>query len=101
MKTSAEDVVQVLLLSSEVLALTGHLESERVAVEPQALLGVAYDYGGVIYAQEQFVRWLAPLCCSFVGRKLQNLERVTVRVFEVERFDSGCRFYGFRKRLGT
>src|SRR5262249_50816378 len=86
---------------SEVLAVAGDFESKRVPVELQALLRVGHHDGRMVYPKKQLVRGLMPFWRAFVRRKLQNLERVTVRVFEVERSDSGRRLDRLGKRLWT
>src|SRR5262249_2391066 len=83
----AENVVQVLLLGSEVLALSSDPQAERVTVEVDAPLGVRHYDRRVVDAEEKSIGVYRPLGGALVGWKLKYLERLAVRGLEVERGD--------------
>ena len=85
----AEHVVEMLLLVSVVLALSGDLEAQGVPIELQAGLCIADDDGGMVDPQEQSVHRAMPFRTALPLRKLENLQNMTIRVFEIERLDSG------------
>src|SRR2546423_521842 len=81
-------LVQAFLLGLVALAPAGDLETERVAVELQALLGVAHDDRRVIDPEEDAIARPLPAGFALPGGELENLERVAVRVLEGERADA-------------
>src|SRR5206468_4706304 len=86
-KACAKDVVQALLLRPVVLALACHSEAERVPVAAEALRRVADDDRRVVDAEEEAIARLVPLQIPLAPREPQDLERVAVRILEVERAD--------------
>src|SRR5436309_6830843 len=89
MQPGSEDIVQMFLLRTVVLALSGHSHSEYVTVELQTAVGIPYDDRRVINAKEHFVAWTMPFVQALVRRKLENFHRVTVRILEIESPDAG------------
>src|SRR5215469_18976517 len=85
-----EDVVQMLLLGAIVFALTGDPHAQQIAIKTQACFCVTHHNGGVIDTEEKLVRRPVPFFSSLIRRELQNLERMTIRVFEIESLDSRC-----------
>ena len=63
---SAENVVEVLLLGSVVLADTADSHAEQIAIEMQARLGVGDDYCRVVDSQEESATSL-PLQLAFAA----------------------------------
>src|SRR6516165_6775716 len=72
------------LFRAVVFASTGHTESKQVAVELQTGVGVGDGDRGVVDPEKKTIRGLVPLGISFVGRKLQDFQRMIVRVPEIE-----------------
>src|SRR6266567_9574778 len=66
-------IVQMLLLGSVVLALSGHMHSEQVAVEPDAGVGIPHHDCRMVNAEKQPVCGAVPLLQTLVWRKLQYL----------------------------
>src|SRR5262245_49669093 len=93
----------MLLLRTVVFALTDHFHPQHVAVELQTRLGVAYHDRRVVDSEEEFVwvlfRQAAPLRVALVARELQNLQRMSVWVLEVECLDPACVFVPIRQAL--
>src|SRR5439155_15760165 len=98
-KPGAKDVVQVFLLHPVVLTFSNLLEAEGVSIEPEARPRVADDDRGVIDAEEQVPRVAMPLCVAFTGREREDLERMLVRILEVECLDSRSILVPLRQRL--
>src|SRR5262245_16522591 len=86
-QTCAKDVVQALLLGPVILTLTSHAKAERVPITAKALSGVADDNCRVIDTKEKPVARSVPSLISLAYGKPQDLERMAVRVLEVERAD--------------
>src|SRR5262249_3013140 len=77
------------LFDPRVVTCADNGKSEQVAVEPQTRVGIADGDGAMIYAEEQLVRGGMPLRLPFVGREVDELQRVAVGIPEVEGFDAG------------
>src|SRR2546428_10130488 len=99
MQPGSEDIVQMFLLCAVVLALSSHSHSEYVTVELQTAVGIAYDDRRVINAKEHFVAWTMPSVQALVRRKLENFQRVTVRILEIEGPDTGRVLVPLRQAL--
>src|SRR5215813_2371280 len=80
---------QMFLFDPRVVTFADNGKSEQVAVEPQTRVGIADDDGAMVYAEEQLVRRGMPLRLPFVGREVDNFQRVAVGISEVEGFDAG------------
>jgi hypothetical protein len=78
------------LLGTVVFALTDDPHAQQIAIKVQALFCIAYHYGGVITPKEELVGGLVPFFSSLIWRELENLKRLTIRVSEIESFDSRC-----------
>src|SRR5215472_14185863 len=78
------------LLSAVVFALADDSHTQQIAIKTQAFFCVAHHNGGVINTKEELVRGVVPFFSSLIRRELQNLKRMTIRVFEIESFDSCC-----------
>src|SRR5206468_211628 len=87
-QVGAKHIVQMLLLGSIVLALSGHMHAEQVAVELNAGVGVRHHYCCMVDTEEQLFRWTVPLLQAFVRRELQHLNRMPIWILEVERRDT-------------
>src|SRR5215469_17283968 len=85
-----EDVAQMFLLGTVVFALADDPHAQQIAVEVKACFGVVHRNGGVINPEEELVGGPMPFVGSLVRRELQNLKRMTIRVSEIESFDSRC-----------
>src|SRR2546427_5369308 len=97
----AKHVVQVLLFGPIVLALSGDVHSEEVAVELDASVGVPHHDGGMVDAEKQLVAGMGavPLLQTLVRRELQHLYRMPIGILEVERRDAGRILVPVRKPL--
>ncbi len=71
------------LFNALVVAFPGHPQSQQIAVEGEAPIGIPHHDGGVIDAEEEGLPVL-PARVALIGRELQNLERMAVRITEVE-----------------
>ena len=71
---SPEDVVQVLLLGSVVLALADDAHAERVAIEPQARFRVGHHDRRVVDAEEEPFGRRRQRASPLPARELQDLE---------------------------
>src|SRR6266536_3774474 len=92
-------IVQMLLLGSVVLALSGHMHSEQVAIELDASVGVPHHDCRMVNAEKQPVCRAVPLLQALVRRKLQHLHRVPIWILEVERRDARRVLVPVRKAL--
>src|SRR6516162_4299540 len=90
MQVRSEDIVQVLLLEAVVVTFTGNVQAQEIAVELQASISIRYGNGRVVDAEEQPAVSLLPLRITLARRELQNLQRMTVAIAEVECLDAGC-----------
>src|SRR5215813_10946760 len=86
---SAGDSGQMFLFDPRVVTCADNGKSEQVAVEPQTRVGIADGDGAMVYAEEQLARGGMPLRLPFVGREVDELQRVAVGIPEVEGFDAG------------
>ncbi len=98
-QVSAKHVVQVLLLGSVVLALSGHMQAEQVAVELNAGFGIPHHNCGMVDAEKELVASAVPLLRPLIGRKLQHLNRMPIWILEVERRDARRVLVPIRKAL--
>src|SRR5215831_4184073 len=94
-----EHVRQMLLFDAIILALPGYPQSKQVPVEPQTGLGVAHRDRRVVDPHEQLVSRPMPLWIAFIRGELQDLQRMAVRIFEVERPYAGGVLVPIRQAL--
>src|SRR5215472_5885219 len=87
------------LFDPRVVTCADNGKSEQVAVEPQTRVGIADGDGAMVYAEEQLVRGGMPLRLPFVGREVDELQRVAVGIPEVEGFDAGGIYIPIGKAL--
>src|SRR5262249_21808874 len=73
----------MLLLSPEVVALSRHTQTKQVVIEPEALTGARNHDGSVVDPEKESIRGV-PARFPLVGRKLEDLEGVTIGIPEVE-----------------
>jgi hypothetical protein len=73
----------VLLLGTIVHALTDELETEKITIEFKASPGVCDYDGGVINAQKEPTVGILPTRITFVRRKIDDLQVVTVGILGV------------------
>ena len=99
MESGAKHIVQALLLGSVVGAVASHAKPKRVPIEPQARVRIGDDNRRVVDAEKQPAFGCLPLRVAFAGGELQDLERMTVGVLEVERLDSARRDVPIREPL--
>jgi hypothetical protein len=60
--------------------------------ELETAFSIGHHDRSVIDPEKKFVGWAMPLCRPFVRRKMQDFERMSVGIFEVEgRNSSGVR----------
>jgi len=87
----AENVVQMFLFRTVIIAGPGDGKPKTVAIKSQAFLRVAYAYGCVIDAKEKFagLRQVAPFLQSLAIGELQYFKDVVVEILEVECLDTG------------
>jgi hypothetical protein len=79
----------MLLLGAVVLAAARDAETQRVAIEGEARLGIADHDRGVVDAQEEPPVGLLPARVALPLREGDQLEEVSVRVAKVEGLDAG------------
>src|SRR2546428_1397297 len=94
-------MVQVFLFRAIVLTLAYHRESEDIAVKLQTVFRVPHDNGGMINAEEELLRGAMPFRGAFVRGKLQDFERVSIRIFEVKGLNARGLGVPLREPLGT
>ena len=88
----AKHVVQMLLLEAVVVTLAGNMKTQKVAVERKTGAGVGDRNSCVVDSEKQPAIGLLPFRIALALRELQNLQRMTIRVTEVEGLDpSGIR----------
>ena len=87
-QSSAEDLIQVLLLNSVIITHARDFHAQPVAVKSQALIGVRNDNRGVINAQKHIISRALPLRITFARREPNDLEHVVLGITKIERFDS-------------
>jgi len=86
---SPEDVVQVLLFGTVVLALADNLHPQQVAIEMKARIGVGHGNSRMVDSEEQPIAPV-PLRQSLICGELQDFQGVAVRILEIKRLDAGC-----------
>src|SRR6516165_3692867 len=79
----SEDVIQMLLLRTPVLAFSSNREAEDVAPEVQTCVGVGDHDGRVVDAEKESALGLPPWL-PLARRKLEDFQGVAIRVLEVE-----------------
>src|SRR6516164_6347820 len=83
-QTGPENIVEAFLLRTVIFALSRDFHSEPVPIELQTRLCFRNDDSGVIYSQKEFGGGGVPLGISLIGRQPEDLERVTIRIPEIE-----------------
>src|SRR5215471_7780155 len=97
-ETGPENIVESFLFRTVVFTLSRDFHPEPVPIEFQTRLCFRNDDGSVIYSQKQLVGSDVPLRIALVGRKPEDLQRVTVHVAEIECADAaGIRVPGRQK----
>src|SRR5580765_41021 len=95
----AKHVVQVLLLGAIVLALSSHMHAKQVAVKLDAGVRIPHNDGGMVDTQKKLIRGTVPLLQALIRRELQHLNRMAIRILEVERRDARRVLVPVRKAL--
>src|SRR5271157_337811 len=95
----SEDIIEMLLLYSPVLAFSCDGETEDVPPEAQAHVRVGDHDRGVVDAKEKAAVFRMPPWVPLARRKLEDLQRVTVRVLEVKGANPACLGVPIRKAL--
>ena len=97
----SENLVQMLLFSSEIFAFARFTQSEQVAIKFQTSVGVRNPNRSVIDAEKQSVGLLLPARIAFARRKINDLQVVLVGIAKIERLNPGSGFDRRRQRLRT
>src|SRR5712692_1194920 len=97
----AEHIVQMFLLGAIVFACSRDSQTEQLAIELEAGVGVGDHDGGVVDPQKEPVVGALPLRSTFTIGELQNLHGMFVGVFEIESLDSARVFVPIRQPLRT
>src|SRR5215510_1698040 len=85
--TDARHGREPFLLGAPVLAGTGDAQTQPAAVKVEARLSVSHDNSGMINPEEQAIL-LLPARVALAGRELNQFERMTVAIAEINRADS-------------
>src|SRR5713101_1631458 len=83
----AEYIIEVFLLCSVVFALSRNPQTEQIAVEPEACICVRDGDGRVIDPEKQAVSAAMPFRISLALRKLEDFNRVLIRILKVKGLD--------------
>ena len=83
----AKHIIKVFLLCSVVFALSGNSQTEQIAVELEACICVRDRDGRVIDPEKQAVSPAMPLRISLALWKLEDFNRVLIRILKVEGLD--------------
>src|SRR4051812_21458813 len=94
----SEHIIQMLLLCAVVLAFAGNAHAQQITIETQACFGVAHHNCRVIDAEKQVSANAVPFRIALVWRELQDLQRMSVRIFEVESADASGAFVPLRQK---
>ena len=78
------------LFRAIVLTLADRGEAEDIPVKFETIFRVPHDNGGMINAEEELLRGTMPFRIAFVRGKLQDFERVSIRIFEVKGLNARC-----------
>src|SRR5262249_47962009 len=97
----AQYVVEGVLLGALVFAFSDHLHTHQGAVKAETGFSIPDHDCSVVDPQEQFTRGAMPLGEALVGRKLKNLEWMTILIFEVEGANAGSVLVPVGKALRT
>src|SRR5271166_5083863 len=83
----AEHIIEVFLLCSVVFALSGNSQTEQIAVELEACIRVRDGDGRVIDPEKQAVIVAMPFRISLALWKLEDFNRVLIRILKVKSLD--------------
>src|SRR6266496_1563176 len=95
----SKHVVQVFLFGTVVFAFPGYMHAENVAVELQASIRIRNHDRSVVDAQKQLFARAVPLLRTLARRKMQDLDLMSVSIFEIERGDSTGILVPVRQKL--
>src|SRR5215470_350757 len=98
-KMRAEDVVQVFLFCPIVFAFARDAQTEKVAIELEARVGVGNGDCGMVNPQEDAITWAMPLGIALPLGKPKDFDRVLIRILEVEGLDATCVLVPIREAL--
>jgi len=85
---SSEDVIEVFLFRSKILAFPRHPQAQQSTIKLQATVGVGNGDGRVIDTEKKSIIRTMPFGIAFSFGKPQDFQGVFVGVFEVEGFDA-------------
>src|SRR5262245_39462094 len=98
-QTRAENLVEMLLFDTVILAFPGNSQAKQVAVEREATVRVRNNNGGMVNSQEKLGSSGLPLRITFPGRKPDDFEHMVFRILEVKSPDAAGVRIPVRQRL--
>ena len=84
----AEYIIEVFLLCSVVFALSGHPQTEQIAVELEACICVRDGDGRMIDPEKEAFTAAMPFRISLALWKLEDFNRVLIRILKIKSLDA-------------